>query len=139
MFIDEIDAVGSAKNPKDQQNTRMTLNQLLPDSTGSRRTRASSSPPPPTRPRVTGQGPRPSGQIRRDRRGAPDVDGRKQILETRGRGHDVAGCGLGRVIARGTPGFSGADLNLVNVAALRAALDGAAQVGMKQLDARIAY
>ena len=29
VFIDEIDAVGSARNPKDQQNSRMTLNQLL--------------------------------------------------------------------------------------------------------------
>ena len=34
IFIDEIDAVGAARNPKDQQNTRMTLNQLLTEMDG---------------------------------------------------------------------------------------------------------
>ena len=29
IFIDEIDAIGSARNPKDQQAMKMTLNQLL--------------------------------------------------------------------------------------------------------------
>ena len=65
----------------------------------------------------------------------PDVDGRKQILETHAEGVTTSPAVDWDVIARGTPGFSGADLaNLVNVAALRAALDGAAQVGMKQLE-----
>ena len=29
IFIDEIDAIGSARNPKDQQYAKMTLNELL--------------------------------------------------------------------------------------------------------------
>jgi len=65
----------------------------------------------------------------------PDVKGREEILAVHSKGVAVSKKIDWEVIARGTPGFSGADLaNLVNVAALKAALDGAVEVGMSQLE-----
>jgi len=136
VFIDEIDAVGSARNPKDQQNTRMTLNQLLTELDGFKKNEgvivlAATNTPESLDKALVRPG-------RFDRTVAvpnPDVDGRKQILETHAEGVTLSPAVDWDVIARGTPGFSGADLaNLVNVAALRAALDGAQKVGMKQLE-----
>ena len=66
---------------------------------------------------------------------APDVNGREDILKVHlqkiQKGDDIDA----RVIARGTPGFSGADLaNLVNEAALLAARKGRRFVGMAELE-----
>ena len=136
VFIDEIDAVGSARNPKDQQNTRMTLNQLLTELDGFKKNEgvivlAATNTPESLDKALVRPG-------RFDRTVAvpnPDVDGRKQILQTHAEGVVISSKVDWEVIARGTPGFSGADLaNLINVAALRAALDGALDVGMKQLE-----
>ena len=136
IFIDEIDAVGSARNPKDQQNTRMTLNQLLTELDGFKKNEgviciAATNTPETLDKALVRPG-------RFDRTVAvpnPDVDGRVEILATHAKGVKVANSVDWEVIARGTPGFSGADLaNLVNVAALRAALDGAMDVGMAQLE-----
>jgi len=66
---------------------------------------------------------------------APEYQGRKEILEyylsrvKTGNDVDVD------ILARGTTGFTGADLeNMVNQAALKAAIDGADSVGKKHLD-----
>ena len=67
--------------------------------------------------------------------GLPDVRGREQILKVHMRrvplGDDVDP----KIIARGTPGFSGADLsNLVNEAALFAARSNSRLVGMAEFE-----
>ncbi|XP_075988541.1 ATP-dependent zinc metalloprotease YME1L [Anticarsia gemmatalis] len=65
----------------------------------------------------------------------PDYGGRREILElylARVRAHSDVDCD---VLARGTTGFTGADLeNMVNQAALKAAIDGAKTVTMKYLE-----
>ncbi|MGE3907588.1 MAG: ATP-dependent metallopeptidase FtsH/Yme1/Tma family protein, partial [Reyranellaceae bacterium] len=66
----------------------------------------------------------------------PDVAGREKILKVHMRKVPLAPDVEPRVIARGTPGFSGADLaNLVNEAALRAARAGKRLVTMVDFEA----
>ena len=65
--------------------------------------------------------------------GLPDIRGREQILKVHMRKVPLAENVEASKIARGTPGFSGADLaNLVNEAALFAARAGVRTVGMQQ-------
>ncbi|MGC8470328.1 MAG: ATP-dependent zinc metalloprotease FtsH, partial [Acetobacteraceae bacterium] len=65
----------------------------------------------------------------------PDVNGREKILRVHMRKVPLAGDVDPKVIARGTPGFSGADLaNLVNEAALLAARLGKRVVAMAELE-----
>ena len=65
----------------------------------------------------------------------PDIRGREQILKVHLRKVPVAQDVEPSLIARGTPGFSGADLaNLVNEAALVAARTSKKLVGMEQLE-----
>jgi cell division protease FtsH len=65
----------------------------------------------------------------------PDVRGREQILKVHMRKVPVDGNVKPSVIARGTPGFSGADLaNLVNEAALIAARSNRRTVSMDEFD-----
>ena len=136
IFIDEIDAVGAARNPKDQQNTRMTLNQLLTEMDGFKASEgvivlaATNTPGMLDKALI-----RPGRFDRTVSVPNPDVGGRREILKTHAKDVKMERNVDFDVIARGTPGFSGADLaNLINIAALKAALDGVAEVGAKHLD-----
>ncbi len=139
IFIDEIDAVGRHRGAGlggGHDEREQTLNQLLVEMDGFEGTEGTIVIAATNRPDVLDPALLRPGRF--DRQvvvGLPDVRGREQILKVHMRkvplGDDVRPA----VIARGTPGFSGADLaNLVNEAALFAARDNSRDVAMTHFE-----
>jgi cell division protease FtsH len=139
IFIDEIDAVGRHRGAGlggGHDEREQTLNQLLVEMDGFEGTEgiiviAATNRPDVLDPALL----RPGRFDRQVVVGLPDVRGREQILKVHMRKVPTASDVNAMTIARGTPGFSGADLaNLVNEAALFAARENAREVRMIHLD-----
>jgi cell division protease FtsH len=139
IFIDEIDAVGRHRGAGlggGNDEREQTLNQLLVEMDGFEANEGVILIAATNRPDVLDPALLRPGRF--DRQVVvpnPDVLGREQILKVHMRKVPLAPDVDARVIARGTPGFSGADLaNLVNEAALLAARKGRRMVTMAELE-----
>lgn len=139
IFIDEIDAVGRHRGAGlggGNDEREQTLNQLLVEMDGFEGNEgviviAATNRPDVLDPALL----RPGRFDRQVVVPLPDIRGREQIINVHLRKVPAAEDVDARVIARGTPGFSGADLaNLVNEAALFAARADKRLVSMEQLE-----
>ncbi|MDH1281673.1 ATP-dependent zinc metalloprotease FtsH [Pseudomonas chengduensis] len=139
IFIDEIDAVGRHRGAGmggGHDEREQTLNQLLVEMDGFEMNDgiiviAATNRPDVLDPALL----RPGRFDRQVVVGLPDIRGREQILKVHMRKVPMSDDVQPAVIARGTPGFSGADLaNLVNEASLFAARAGKRLVEMKEFE-----
>ena len=138
VFIDELDAVGRSRggNSLSHEEREQTLNQLLVEMDGFAPNQgivviAATNRPDILDPALL----RPGRFDRQVTVGAPDLKGREQILKIHAKKVPLAADIDLRQIARGTPGFSGADLaNLINEAALFAVRSGRSIVTNGDLD-----
>ncbi|MFO1050744.1 MAG: ATP-dependent zinc metalloprotease FtsH [Planctomycetota bacterium] len=139
VFIDEIDAIGRARGVQIgavNDEREQTLNQLLVEMDGFEPNSGVILLAATNRPDVLDRALlRPGRFDRQVVLDAPDFEGRKAILAVHAKGKPLASdVDLARV-ARGTPGFSGADLaNALNEAALLASRRGASQIGQQDLE-----
>ena len=139
IFIDEIDAVGRHRGGGwggGNDEREQTLNQLLVEMDGFEGNEGVIVIAATNRPDVLDKALlRPGRFDRQVYVSLPDIRGREQILKVHGRNVPIDESVEMSVIARGTPGFSGADLaNLVNEAALFAARGNRRVVGMEEFE-----
>jgi cell division protease FtsH len=139
IFIDEIDAVGRHRGAGlggGNDEREQTLNQLLVEMDGFETNEgiillAATNRPDVLDPALL----RPGRFDRQVVVPLPDIIGREKIIEVHMRKTPLAADVNSHVIARGTPGFSGADLaNLVNEASLLAARKGKRVVSMSEFE-----
>ncbi len=140
IFIDELDAIGKAREPSGlvggQDERHQTLNQLLVEMDGFDGRKgiimlAATNRPETLDPALLRAG-RFDRQVVVDR---PDVKGREAILRVHARNMRLAPDADLKVVAQRTPGFSGADLaNALNEAALLAARRGKDDIQLSDID-----
>jgi cell division protease FtsH len=139
IFIDEIDAVGRHRGAGlggGNDEREQTLNQLLVEMDGFEANEgviliAATNRPDVLDPALL----RPGRFDRQIVVPLPDVKGREKVLSVHMKKVPLAQNVVAHTLARGTPGFSGADLaNLVNEAALLAARRGKRVVGMQEFE-----
>ena len=139
IFIDEIDAVGRHRGAGlggGHDEREQTLNQLLVEMDGFEGHEGTIVIAATNRPDVLDPALLRPGRF--DRQVVvplPDIRGREQILKVHMRKVPIGDDVVPSIIARGTPGFSGADLaNLVNEAALFSARANNSKVGMNEFE-----
>lgn len=136
IFIDELDAIGGKRNPKDQAYAKQTLNQLLVELDGFSQTQGviiigATNFPESLDKALTRPG-RFDKEVIVD---LPDVRGRIDILKHHMKHVETSEDVDPLILARGTPGLSGAELmNLVNQAAVHASQLRAAAVDMNHFE-----
>merc|ERR1712000_491757 len=136
VFIDELDAIGGKRNPRDQAHSKQTLNQLLTELDGfDQDTKiiiiAATNTPKMLDKALT----RPGRFDRHVNVSLPDVRGRIEILKHHAKKIKLASDVDLEAIASRSPGRSGAELeNMLNVAALRASRARASFVSSQDMD-----
>ncbi|EKG13290.1 Peptidase M41 [Macrophomina phaseolina MS6] len=132
VFVDELDAIGGKRNDRDHAYVKQTLNQLLTELDGFEQNSgvifiAATNFPELLDKALT----RPGRFDRNVVVPLPDVRGRAAILKHHMRNVQIGTDVDAEVIARGTPGFSGAELeNIVNQAAVHASKNKQKRVSM---------
>ncbi len=139
VFIDEIDALGRRRgrgNDSASADQDQTLNQLLIEMDGFAQTHGVVVIASTNRPDILDQALTRPGRFDREITvNLADVRGREQILRVHARKLTLENDLELEWIARGTPGFSGADLaNLLNEAAIAATRDDAEAVGRRHVE-----
>jgi cell division protease FtsH len=145
VFIDEIDSIGQARSGAagyqlgSNQEQEQTLQQLLTEMDGFEPNSGVIIMAASNRPEVLDQALlRPGRFDRQIQVNLPDIRGREEILAIHARNVKLGGDADLRVLARRTPGFSGAQLaNVINEGALLAARKGRDQVLMADLEEAI--